>query len=166
MKKKKLSAFVGLMLLAVLCSCGKNTAYLDPENYGEDFHKRNEVLFFNESCEHSLVYVSAAGLSDTVDTNCYHAVKCNRGNCGYEAQLAPHVLDVTDLEAREKPQYMENGYLYHCVKTYCKLCGSRVILYVYCPAQDKDCTANGEKNQCLADCDWRELLCDTPYGIS
>ena len=77
--KKKLSAFVGLMLLAVLCSCGKNTAYLDPENYGEDFHKRNEVLFFNESCEHSLVYVSAAGLSDTYNPNGFSSPRAQPG---------------------------------------------------------------------------------------
>lgn len=166
MKKKMLLAFVCLLLLAELCSCGKNTAFLNMENYGDDFRKNNEVLFFNESCEHSLVYVNAAGISDTVDANCYHAVKCNRGNCGYEMQIEPHVLTTAYLGIREKPQYMENGYLYHRVPTDCQLCGVRVTLYVYCPIQDKDCTANGKENQCLDGCDWRALLCDTPYVIS
>ena len=165
MRRKILSAGIALILLAVLCSCGGKAGYLHPERYGEEFRRHNEVLFFNEACEHSFVYVSAAGFSDTVDPNCYHAVKCNRDNCGYEAQLAPHVLDPAYLAVKTEPQYMDNGYLYHRVVTDCRLCGLRVILYVYCPIQDKECTAGGEENRCLFGCDWGELLCDTPYEI-
>lgn len=166
MKKKIFSAFVCLLLLAMLFSCGgRDTAHLDMSNYGADFRQNNEVLFFNENCEHSLVCVSAAGISDTVDANVYHAVKCNRGNCGYEMRFEPHVLREAYLIPRDRPQYMENGYLYHRVPVSCQVCGVDMTLYVYCPRQDKSCGAAG-KNECLTGCDWRELLCDTPYVIS
>ena len=165
MKKICVTALAWLMLLVILCSCGQSGIYLDLSNYGEDFRQENDLLFFNDSCEHVFVYTSASGASGAVDTNTYHMVKCNRGNCGYEAQIEPHVLNAAYLIPKET-RYMENGYLYHRVPTSCSKCNERLVtLYVYCPLQSTECTKDGEENECLAGCNWEELLCDTPYVI-
>lgn len=166
MKKIFSLVMATVLLSALLCACRKKEGYLDLSKYGENFRHDHESLFFNEECEHFLVYTGISVTSGTVDANSYHAVKCNKGNCGYSEQYEPHVLKISYLKVTDTPKYMENGYLYHRVVTDCRKCGFRVILYVYCPLQEKECTADGQKNECLAGCDWGELLCDTPYVIS
>ncbi|MBQ9747738.1 MAG: hypothetical protein IJV98_03035 [Clostridia bacterium] len=163
----KKSFLIIIIFLLILCfaSCGKTKNYLNLSIYDKEFMEKNQSLFLNEDCLHAYVYMDARDVFDTIDHNVYHGVRCKWSDCGLKATVEPHTMDITSLQVKEPPSYQENGYLYHRVYTSCTSCKNTVILNIYCPIQNENCT-NKAENRCLAGCDWEEILCDTPYVIS
>ncbi len=164
MKKFFLLMLCGLFLT----SCTKDMPLLDKSRYGDNFRAENDMLFLNENCDHVMVYVSSAELSESADPNVYHTEKCKKSDCNFEASLEPHTLWIrsdTNYVTTGITKYMENGYFYHRAAMSCSKCHQQINLYVYCYSQDKDCHKNTENNPCFTR-DWEEILCDTPYEIS
>lgn len=162
---RKFLCFAVIIGVAIsFISCNKAKTYLNLDAYDEEFIKKNQSLFLNEDCSHAYVYIDARDVFDTIDYNVYHGVQCKWSDCGLNATVEPHTIDITSLQVKESPSYQENGYLYHRVYTSCTTCKNTVILNIYCPIQKENCT-NKVENHCLAGCDWEEILCDTPYVI-
>jgi len=164
--------YILLWLLAffvlLLSSCHTvPETHLDPSNYGEDFRIKNEVLFPNTECEHSLVYTP----TDGTEADIVHKTSCKWGGCDYAAHEEPHVfLFKQGYLPSARAHYKENGYLYHSFRMACEECHGGITLHVLCRTQDAECGA-GEgaihaPAQCFADCDWQEIFRGTPYRIT
>ena len=154
------------VLLLSSCHAVPET-HLDPSNYGEDFRIKNEVLFPNTECEHSLVYTP----TDGTEADIVHKTSCKWGGCDYAAHEEPHVfLFKQGYLPSARAHYKENGYLYHSFRMACEECHGAVTLHVLCRAQNAECGA-GEgaihaPAVCFTGCDWQEIFRDTPYRIT
>lgn len=164
--KRIFTVLIAFLLLVSFNSCQKEAGHLDLSLYDEAFRNQNRILFLNDRCDHAIVYTPASECSITADANLYHTKKCKWGNCTFEKELEPHTICISKLSfTTEMTKYMENGYFYHRSVNSCAMCGERVVLYIYCLSQDKDCHKNQSDNPCYQR-DWEKILCDTPYEIS
>ena len=157
-----------LFCMPLLSSCRTTPgSHLDPSNYGEDFRIKNEVLFLNTKCEHSLIHVPMGG----TDSDIAHRTSCKWGGCDYEAHGEPHAFLFTQGQLPSAgAYYKENGYLYHSFRMACEKCNGAVTLHVLCRTQNAECGA-GEGTihapaECFTDCDWKEIFQETPYRIT
>ncbi len=158
MKKRTLAIL--LLLILLFSSCEKR--HLNRSNYGDDFQKRNAVLYRNEQCEHFLVYTKPDDLASGVDKNICHAVYCKWGSCEQRLTYEPHTLNVSHISST-RAQYKENGYLYHEIGLICVDCRETAHFFLLCEQQTLSCM--GIKI-CRKEISWEEILCDTPYEIS
>ncbi len=170
MTKKSIIKICSLLIWScfLFASCEKNETLLDSSLYDEAFRAKNDMLFLNEACDHTMVYVSSSELSKSADPNVYHTEKCKWSDCDFEAVLEAHTLWIrsdSNYITTGITKYMENGYFYHRAAMSCTKCHQQITLYVYCYSQEKDCHKITENNPCFTR-DWEDILCDTPYGIS
>ena len=150
-----------LLLFAFLfSSCGK--PLLNVSDYGTEFQENNEMLYFDENCEHFLIYMDANEFSDEIDANVYHAVRCKWFPCEESLRYETHTL-LVGTSGSTRAQYKENGYMYHTVTLICEKCNASVYLNVLCQRQDFACMTLEE---CRTAIRWEEILCDMPYEIS
>lgn len=157
-----------LFCIPMLSSChAVFETHLDPSNYGEDFRIKNEVLFPNTWCEHSLIHTP----TDGTDAEMYHNTSCKWGGCNYETHDEPHAFLFRRGEIpTARAYYKENGYLYHTFRMACEECHDAITLHVFCRTQNAQCGAGDgaihAPAECFTDCDWQEIFRDTPYRIT
>ena len=166
---KRYILILGLTVCVLLLSscCGNSETHLNPPDYGEDFRVKNEVLFPNTECEHSLIHTPMDG----ADADICHKTSCKWGGCDYTAHGEPHAFLFTQGQLPSARAYdKENGYLYHSFRMACEECDGVITLHVLCRTQNAECGA-GEgaihaPAECFTDCDWQEIFRGTPYRIT
>lgn len=162
MKRWLIATLAVLLGLAVLTSCA-DRHYVEFDALGESFRAENAEMFLNPACDHYLRYRELEAGSE-IDGSFYHIVYCHWGHCGYETHEEPHVIELSQISSATGMSFKENGYFYHRVLAYCVFCDATLEWWVLCEDQEDPCSIVMGEN-CLADADWRELLCDTPYEI-